>query len=130
MLFRALFGWQRMSADSFIGLHHITERDIRDPPASAFPLAQPRLVNSLGHLSPNGSLANLAALYPFNRLADLHRHFKLAIILGLSDCCEAGSAPVHAWIGEFLLILPTMSAMQRLPLLLPQYLLEYLLALP
>ncbi len=43
------------------------------------------LVSPLGHLSPNGSLANLAALYPFNGLPDLHRHFKLAIILGLSE---------------------------------------------
>ena len=43
------------------------------------------LVNPLGHLSPNGSLAKLTALYPFNGLPDLHRHFKLAIILGLSE---------------------------------------------
>jgi hypothetical protein len=34
-------------------------------------------------------LANLAALYPFNSLSDLHRHFKLAIILGLSECGQS-----------------------------------------
>jgi hypothetical protein len=47
------------------------------------------LVTPLGHLSPNGSLANLAALYSFNGLPDLHRHFKLAIILGLSEWGES-----------------------------------------
>jgi hypothetical protein len=31
------------------------------------------LTNPLGHLSPNGPLANLTALYPFNGLPDLHR---------------------------------------------------------
>jgi hypothetical protein len=40
----------------------------------------------LGHLSPNRSLANLAALYPFDGLADLHRYFKLGIILSFSEC--------------------------------------------
>jgi hypothetical protein len=51
------------------------------------------LVNPLGHLSPNGSLAHLAALYPFNGLPDLHRHFKLAIILGLSECGQSAFVP-------------------------------------
>lgn len=65
------------------------ERDLnsyrRYPVSERFPLAQQRLVSPLGHLSPNGSLANLAALYPFDGLPDLHRHFKLTIILGLSE---------------------------------------------
>jgi hypothetical protein len=52
-----------------------------------------RLVNPLGHLSPNGSLAKLAALYPFNGLPDSHRHFKLAIILGLSQCGQSAFVP-------------------------------------
>jgi len=51
------------------------------------------LVNPLGHLSPSGSLANLAALYPFNGLPDLHRHLKLAIILGLSEGGQSASSP-------------------------------------
>ncbi|HSE30066.1 MAG TPA: hypothetical protein VLA93_00665 [Pyrinomonadaceae bacterium] len=42
------------------------------------------MVNPSAHLFPNGSLANLAALYPFNSLPELHRHFELAI-LGLSE---------------------------------------------
>jgi len=47
----------------------------------------------LGHLSPNRSLANLAALYPLNGLPDLHRHFKLAIILGLSEGGQSAFVP-------------------------------------
>jgi hypothetical protein len=37
-------------------------------------------------LSPDTSLANPSALYPFDGLSDLHRHFKLAIILCFSEC--------------------------------------------
>ena len=51
------------------------------------------LVNPLGHLPPNGALANLAALYPFNGLPDLHRHFKLAITLGLSEGGQSAFVP-------------------------------------
>jgi hypothetical protein len=47
----------------------------------------------LGHLPPNGSLAKLAAFYPFNGLPDLQRHFKLAIILGLSECGQSAFVP-------------------------------------
>lgn len=49
----------------------------------------PSLSNPLSHLSPNRSLANPAALYPFNGLSDLHRYFKLAITLGLPECGQS-----------------------------------------
>jgi hypothetical protein len=80
-----------------LGEHCGEDFDFRLDHQFVYPISQINcyspLVNPLGHLSPNRSLANLATLYPFDGLSDLHRHFKLAIILGLSECGQNAFVP-------------------------------------
>lgn len=80
--------WEKKSLVRFVVDNPTTAKSVLDTQKLKY-----YLVNPLGHLSPNGSLANLAARYPFNGLPDLHRHFKLTIVLGLSECGQSAFVP-------------------------------------